>query len=69
MMVSQITIMCMKSGQGETLRYDDMRAGPVLSEASKTKKGSEDQGTAGIHNELWIFSPISEGLSKSKVCI
>ena len=52
MMVSQITIMCMKSGQGETLRYDDMRAGPVLSEASKTKKGSEDQGSAGIHNEL-----------------
>ena len=56
MMVSQITIMCMKSGQGETLRYDDMRAGPVLSEASKTKKGSEDQGSAGIHNELWIFT-------------
>ncbi len=69
MMVSQITIMCMKSGQGETLRYDDMRAGPVFSEASRTKKGSEDQGSAGINNELWIFSPISEGLSKSKVCI
>ena len=53
MMVSQITIMCMKSGQGETLEIWEL--GLTVSQAARTKKGSEDQSSAGIHNELWIF--------------
>ena len=39
-MVGQITIMCMKSGQGETLRYSEL--GTVCAELNK-KLGSEDQ--------------------------
>lgn len=39
-MVSQITIMCMKSGQGETLRYESW----ACLRRAEQKKGSEDQG-------------------------